>query len=491
MKTQLVSRILNGALTAACLASFACSTGRLPDHRGSNIPFTTLEEKLNHPSTGLPEDRSQLYQDPALLDYLRNVMEILLPEHMRADEGSPFFVFVLKDPFLEALSLPEGGICITTGLLARLENEAQLAMVLAHELAHGLGRPGLPCMRMSSSEQRASPFIGKHGQRIAEGSPQDFADAVRNCEREADRVGMSLIRRAGYDPAEARRLLFLLQQEAEESFAGESASTGRLRTDLQERIQILSEMVEEDPDTSRSTLRKSDSYARAVEDLLLENASLDLEAGRLRSAQRSLERYRSLRPDDARTQEMLEELARRRTPAEKNASARAPAAQILAPTATIQIPPGWKRVTWDGPLLVTKDGAMQQYVLVQEIHVDRGFPHTEKRLRRGMLPREAAAVISDEIASDRAVLDFELLENRPVVVDHHEGFRLVFTYRTKEGRPFRTLYYGFLRGDRLHSIRFNAIDPDMFQRDLASFQEMTESLRWTDPPFSSESSDGG
>jgi len=492
MKTGSGSRLLYGLLMAICLGLSSCSTGRFLDHRDSDTLFATLEEKLcDRPreERGLPEDCGQLYRSSDLQKYLHQVVETLLPEDMRADGENPFYVVVLKDPFLDALSLPDGGVCITTGLLARLENETQLAMVLAHELAHGLQRHVSQCMRASLHEQGPSSFIGKHGQMSANGSAKDFYGAVRDCEREADRVGMSLIRRAGYDPTEALGLLFVLREEAEELLEGKSVRLAEIHSDLQERFQMLSEAMEEDPPASCGALRKSDAYSKVVEDLLLENASLDLKAGRLRSAERSLERYRSLRPDDANAHDVIEELAQRHSPPEGGASAKPPDAQALPPhAATIDIPMGWTRVAGRGPLLITRDGALQQYVLVQETHVDRAFPHTERRLKRGMLPWEAAQVISDEIASDRAVLDFELLENRSDVIDQHEGFRLVFTYRTKEGGPFRTLYYGFLNGEWFYSIRFNAIDPDLFQRDLAVFQKMKGSLRWTYPPCSSETS---
>lgn len=425
------------------------------------------------------EERGRLHKDSDLHEYLHQVMGNLLPEGLQPDRRISFSVFVLKDPFLDAFSLPDGGIYVTTGLLARLENEAQLAMVIAHELAHCLQGHALQRLHASRPEMRKASWTGRiSGERRANGPARDLVFSARDFEREADRVGMSLVKRGGYDSTEARRLLLLLQEEATELQQGKAGGLAGNHSDLEERLRFVSKGIEEEELAGRAPLRKSDAYLKAVKGLLLENAALDLDAGRLGSAERSLEKYLSLRPDDARAHCLLGEIAGCRNEKGGGFRAEPPDARPLPPhIATIDIPRQWSRVKREGPLLITRDGAFRQYVLVQEIHVDRPFHHTGKRLKKGMLPQAAAEVIVDEIASDRAVLDFRLIENRPDVINDHEGFRLVFTYRTREGRPCRTLYYGFMKEEWFYSIRFNAVDPDLFQRDLAAFQKIKESLR--------------
>jgi hypothetical protein len=96
---------------------------------------------------------------------------------------------------------------------------------------------------------------------------------------------------------------------------------------------------------------------------------------------------------------------------------------------------------------------------------------------RGMLPQEAAEVILDEITSDRAVLNFQVLENLPAAVNGYNGFRLMFTYRTKGGYKFKTLYYGFLQGEWFYSLRYNAADGRYSDKDVETFREVLESFK--------------
>jgi hypothetical protein len=128
-------------------------------------------------------------------------------------------------------------------------------------------------------------------------------------------------------------------------------------------------------------------------------------------------------------------------------------------------------------LLISRDGPFLQYILVQERPVDRPFGHTHKKVRRGMLPQEAAEVIIDEIFSDQKVLDFQVLENSPATIDQHEGFRLIFTYKNREGLKFRTVYYGALTGEYFYSIRYNAAERHYFDKDIEIFEEVLKSLK--------------
>jgi hypothetical protein len=144
---------------------------------------------------------------------------------------------------------------------------------------------------------------------------------------------------------------------------------------------------------------------------------------------------------------------------------------------TLEFPEEWRKVTTGKYLMITKDGAFSQYILVQQRHVNRPFSHTKRKINKGMLPQEAAQVIMDEITSDRAVLNFKVLENRPAAVNGYNGFRLLFTYKTKDGYKFRTLYYGFVQGEWFYSLRYNAADGRYSDKDVDTFREVLESFK--------------
>ena len=79
-----------------------------------------------------------LYQDRELEAYLNGVASKLQPPE--AYERIPFRILVLKNPYCNAFALPNGYIYVHTGILARMDNEAQLATLLAHEMTHATHR---------------------------------------------------------------------------------------------------------------------------------------------------------------------------------------------------------------------------------------------------------------------------------------------------------------------------------------------------------------
>lgn len=146
---------------------------------------------------------------------------------------------------------------------------------------------------------------------------------------------------------------------------------------------------------------------------------------------------------------------------------------------SVELPQGWMR--WNhGPadeVLVTRDGEMLQQILVERVPVDAELRHTKKRLARGMLSQEAAEVVIDNYASDRSNLDFEVRENSPTKVAGFPGFRVTFTYRTRDGLRIKTVYYGFVKDDALYGIRYTAPQRYYFDKDIKSFEQVLQSFK--------------
>ena len=94
-----------------------------------------------------------------------------------------------------------------------------------------------------------------------------------------------------------------------------------------------------------------------------------------------------------------------------------------------------------------------------------------------MLPQEAAGVIIDEIASDRRIYNFNVIENTPAIIDGREGFKILFTYKDKKGSTFKTLYYGFIREESFYNLRYNAAMRYYFEKDIAAFEQILSSFK--------------
>jgi hypothetical protein len=148
----------------------------------------------------------------------------------------------------------------------------------------------------------------------------------------------------------------------------------------------------------------------------------------------------------------------------------------------IDIPQGWMKLNTDRYLLISEDGPFLQYVLIQDRDIDRSFRHTKKKINRGMLPQEAAEVVLDEIISDQSVLNLEIIENVPTRIDQHDGFRVVFTYKNKDGLTLKTIYYGFLAGERFYNIRYTAVKRHYFEKDIETFKKVMDSFKLIKAP---------
>jgi predicted Zn-dependent protease len=130
-------------------------------------------------------------------------------------------VFLVRTPLFNASMAPNGMLQVWTGLLLRVENEAQLAAVIGHEIGHYLQRHSLERLRDIKSKAAASQVFALFGLAGAIGQLALAASAYaydREHETEADRIGAILMHQAGYDVAEAAKVWsnLLLEVKARE-----------------------------------------------------------------------------------------------------------------------------------------------------------------------------------------------------------------------------------------------------------------------------------
>lgn len=144
---------------------------------------------------------------------------------------------------------------------------------------------------------------------------------------------------------------------------------------------------------------------------------------------------------------------------------------------SIAIPEGWRKLNSSEHLMITREGAFSQYILVQQRRVDKPFKHTEKKLNKYMLPQQAAEVIMDEISSDSRVLHFHLSEYVRTRVNQYNGFRIVYTYKEKGGLNFLTVYYGFLEGDWFYCLRYSVEVKKYTDEDIETFEKVLNSFK--------------
>lgn len=136
--------------------------------------------------------------------YLAEVTRRLAGEH-----APDVRVYAVRTPFFNATMAPNGMMQVWSGLLLRVENEAQLAAVLGHEVGHYLRRHSVERLRDMRSRAAFGQIIGLFGLVGLVGQLATLAGALaysREHEREADLIGASLLRRHGYAAGESARL---------------------------------------------------------------------------------------------------------------------------------------------------------------------------------------------------------------------------------------------------------------------------------------------
>jgi len=158
------------------------------------------------------------YDSPDLQNYIAQVGQRVVAA---SDTRFNFQFKVVDHPSINAMALPGGFVYITRGILAEMNDEAQLAGILGHEATHVNSRHGAKLMSKAMATQIAT-LLGA-GAAAAAGSGSAAGAVVmisnhmtnymllgygREYELEADEVGLRYARRAGYDP---RRMVAILR----------------------------------------------------------------------------------------------------------------------------------------------------------------------------------------------------------------------------------------------------------------------------------------
>ncbi len=151
------------------------------------------------------ENSVKLVQDPVVNEYVNRIGQNLV---RNSDAQVPFSIKVIDSDEVNAFALPGGFFYVNSGLILAADEEAELAGVMAHEIAHVAARHGTRQMTRAQWAQIGTiPLIfigGGIGYGIYEaaglGLPLTFMKFQRNFEAEADYLGLQYMYKTGYDP---------------------------------------------------------------------------------------------------------------------------------------------------------------------------------------------------------------------------------------------------------------------------------------------------
>ena len=150
--------------------------------------------------------------DPEVTSYLNRLGNRLAAQSMEARQEFEFFA--LRDTTLNAFAMPGGFIGVHTGLILAAASESELASVLAHEISHvtqrhlarlvnksGQGQvTSLLALAVAILAARSSPDLAMGAMMAGQGAAvQNQLNYSRDFEREADRFGLAVLERSGFD----------------------------------------------------------------------------------------------------------------------------------------------------------------------------------------------------------------------------------------------------------------------------------------------------
>jgi hypothetical protein len=144
---------------------------------------------------------------------------------------------------------------------------------------------------------------------------------------------------------------------------------------------------------------------------------------------------------------------------------------------SVDLPQGWMQWNKGDDLLITRDGALLQNIQILRLNIDKPLKYTKKKFSKGMLPPEIAETILDDLATSQSILNLNLLENSPLKIGGFDGFKIVYTYKTKDNLKMESIYCGFMLGDWLYGINYNAAQRYYFDKDVQTFQRVLESFK--------------
>ena len=296
MHAQRMAQVFAALLMAV---SICCAQQSSPEP--NSFSFTRVDLDLLEKSNQLDrqfQEKGLVYNDLETTRYITKVGQAVLPGGPER-QSIHWQFFVLRNPIPNSFALPNGSIYVHTGLLSLLQNEAQLAGVLAHEETHVLNRHGYLENRSYRKKAEAAMIIsgvatagsmaggvGEAGLMIQLAVPSIFISTVygysRELEQEADLRAVHALVDAGYSAAEMKTFFDVMQVDHDVDLSKKGFYQDHPK--LQDRSRYVGDLAASLQPRSETPAVEADRYLIETESAVRHDADLEIRAGRARTA---------------------------------------------------------------------------------------------------------------------------------------------------------------------------------------------------------------
>lgn len=218
-----------------------------------------MERQIGEQSMSQIRASNSYLDDPELYDYLNQLGARLVANS--SEPSQPFEFFAINDNAINAFALPGGFIGVNTGLIQLTQSESELASVLSHEVSHvtqhhlarmvsgqkydslaAMATMAVAILAARNSPQAASAaIVGAQG-----GVAQRQLNFTREHEAEADRIGLGVLEKSGFD-TRAMPAFFERMQKATQILEGNAPSYLRTHPLTNDRIADVDNRVQQTP----------------------------------------------------------------------------------------------------------------------------------------------------------------------------------------------------------------------------------------------------
>jgi len=190
---------------------------------GFNLFSKEQDVQVGQESAAQVRKQMTMVKDPFLNQYVNSIGKRLANAQEAKESGFPFTFEVVADPSINAFALPGGPMFINSGLLKAVDNEAQLAGVMGHEMSHVILRHGtnqasksqmIQLPAVLGSQMAGGSMMGQLAQLgIGLGANSVLLKFSRGAESQADLLGSHLMAESAYDPVQMAKFFQKLEAD--------------------------------------------------------------------------------------------------------------------------------------------------------------------------------------------------------------------------------------------------------------------------------------